>query len=294
MPLVTVIIPTRERHELLARALTSVWAQTHRELEVIVVDDNEPANRVQLQPALASLLADERVNLLNNAGKHSAAAARNAGLAYARGDWVTFLDDDDTYRPDKIAAQLALATNHAAPLVLCGAAFHLRQRVRLAQCETTAWRGDDLILRARWTTPLLFHRRESGVRFDDTFAAGEDVLYAQALLAAFSVSAVPVVAEPIVEVYQDVPTLARTNLHGDAGWRAVRRTWWLFGRRYSPAARRLFVLRSMVGRAKLAGDARQVVALTPALLRAGGASQLRFALNAFAVGAGLPRDRFVT
>lgn len=294
MPLVSVIIPTRCRHGLLARALGSVLAQTHRELEVIVVDDNDPNERVQAQASLVSWLADPRVRVVTGAAGRSAAAARNRGLDAATGEWIAFLDDDDAYRPEKLAAQLARAQGTGVALVICGACFHLRGRIREKPLGRDRFVGDDLLNAVVFGAPYLFHRRVPGVRFDEGLSAGEDACYAHALLAAGGSTAVAAVRAPLVDVYQDGPARPRTNLQALAGWQATRRVWWQFGPRFSPAARRLFVLRGRITRAKLEGDARGVLGLAPTLLRAGGWAQGRFLLNATAVGLGIFPGRWLS
>jgi glycosyltransferase involved in cell wall biosynthesis len=282
VPLVSVIIPTRHRHDLLARALASVVGQTHRELEIIVVDDNEPGERVAAEPALQPLLADPRVRVVDGGGGRSAAAARNRGLGVATGEWITYLDDDDAYRPGKVAAQLACAIKTGAVLVLCGACFHLRGRTREKALDRDRFAGDDLLNAAVFGAPYLFHRRVPGLVFDEELPAGEDACYAHTLLARCDATTVATVPEVLVDVYQDGPLRPRTNLQVLAVWRATRRVWWRFGPRFSRAARRLFVLRGLITRAKLQRDARGVLALAPALLRAGGGAQGRFLLNAAA------------
>jgi hypothetical protein len=132
------------------------------------------------------------------------------------------------------------------------------------------------------------------VRFDEDLFAGEDVHFAQAIIEQFNVSEVPVVAEPLIDVYQNRHDDSRTNIRAGAGWHSSRRILSLFGRRYSPAARRLYLLRAMVARAKLEKNAFRCVALAPALLRAGGAGQIRYVVNAILVGGGFGRGRWVT
>jgi len=102
--LVSVVIPTRDRWELLPRAVRSVLAQEHAELHVVVVDDGSvsPAPR-------DGVFADPRVQVVRRKRSGGVAAARNAGLERARGGWVAFLDDDDIWAPAKLAAQLAAA-----------------------------------------------------------------------------------------------------------------------------------------------------------------------------------------
>jgi hypothetical protein len=124
--------------------------------------------------------------------------------------------------------------------------------------------------------------------------AGEDGLFAQAILERFNVSEVPVVAEPLIDVYQDRHDDSRTNIRAEGGWRSSRQILARFGRRYSRAARRLYLVRAMIARAKLEKDTLRCMALAPALLRSGGAGQIRYAINAILVSGGFGRGRWVT
>lgn len=106
------VIPTRFRPELVTRAVRSALAQTHRDIEVLVVVDG-PDDATAT--ALAALGDDRlRVHVLPTNG--GAPNARNTGAAQARGRWVAFLDDDDEWLPDKLAVQLRLAATARAPL----------------------------------------------------------------------------------------------------------------------------------------------------------------------------------
>ncbi|HEY2301085.1 MAG TPA: glycosyltransferase [Acidimicrobiales bacterium] len=105
MAQVSVIIPTLDRTFLLARSLATVLAQRDVDLEVILIDDgSSPA--VTLAPELVGLLSDERIRVLRHDQSKGVAAARNAGIAAATAPWLAFLDDDDLWARDKLAAQL--------------------------------------------------------------------------------------------------------------------------------------------------------------------------------------------
>ena len=113
---VSVIVPTYNRASLLMEALESVRAQSYRPIELVVVDDGstdateDAVVRFTGNPASVVLGADGagdwRLHYLRqrNAG---APAARNRGLASARGEFVQYLDSDDTLGSGKVAAQVA-------------------------------------------------------------------------------------------------------------------------------------------------------------------------------------------
>ena len=106
-PEVTVVITTRDRSALVARAIESALAQTVQAIEVIVVDDASA-------PPLRVGHRDERLRVLRRTSSAGVCAARNAGLAAARGRWVTFLDDDDELLPGMLQSSLRAA--HASTL----------------------------------------------------------------------------------------------------------------------------------------------------------------------------------
>lgn len=120
-PRVSVVIPTRNRPQSVMAAVRSALAQTVPPLEVIVVIDGP-------DPVTAEALAqagEPLVRVLQNEASRGAGAARNTGIRAARGDYVALLDDDDTWRPRKLEAQLAWVEENApGPLVLgCQAAW---------------------------------------------------------------------------------------------------------------------------------------------------------------------------
>lgn len=101
---VSVIIPTFDRAEVIGQAIDSVLAQTHLGVQVIVVDDGSTDGT---QAVIAARYAgDPRVQYRYqpNAG---VAVARNAGLDLALGDYVAFLDSDDCWRPWHLSLMLA-------------------------------------------------------------------------------------------------------------------------------------------------------------------------------------------
>ena len=112
MPLVSVVIPTFGRPDLMRRAVQTALSQTVRDIEVIVViDGDDPATRAEL-----ASIRDDRLRISSHPTQQGAGAARDRGAAEATSDWVALLDDDDEWLPGKLAAQLAAVP--AEPAVL--------------------------------------------------------------------------------------------------------------------------------------------------------------------------------
>ena len=103
-PDVTVVIPTRDRWDLLRTTLRSVLEQRDVDLEVVIVDDGSSRS-----PSSVPDLDDPGVRVVRHDRSRGVAAARNAGIAKAAGTWIAFLDDDDVWAPDKLNAQLGAA-----------------------------------------------------------------------------------------------------------------------------------------------------------------------------------------
>lgn len=102
-PLISLVLPTFNRCQLVGRAIESVLAQSYRDFELVVIDDastDDTRERIRT-------LADARIVALRHEHGRGAGAARNTGIRHARGRWITFLDDDDELLPSslqKIAA----------------------------------------------------------------------------------------------------------------------------------------------------------------------------------------------
>jgi len=288
MPAVSVILPTCDRAELWPRALASVLRQSWTDLEVILVDSNRRTPPIAATSNYAALLADPRVVLVARPHAPRAAAARNLGLAAARGEWVTYLDDDDEYAPDKVAAQLALARETGAPLVLCGYTVVLPRRRRSRQISTAEFRGDALLTAANWGTPMLFHRHDPRIRFDESLPAGEDEAFAHRFIESNDVHVVPNCARSLVEVH---PQVEAERVHrGEAVWQAYRATWRIARRRYSRQALRAYLAMGLIVRAQGGhGNLAHFIGCASAVLRFRGLGAWRLVANATAHRFGLLR-----
>jgi glycosyltransferase involved in cell wall biosynthesis len=248
-PLVSVIVPTRQRHRLLPRCLRSLYSQTFRDFEVVLVDDNPPECAVAAQASLRGVLGDPRLRLVENPAPRNAATARNCGLRAARGRWITYLDDDDAYRPDKLASQVRVAEQGGAAVISCGLAYRMTRRARMLHVAQTEFAGDDLLLRFP-AMPALFHAR-TDVLFDEGLTAAEDLYFYHALLRRLRVGRVCNVAQPLVDVYMHDG--ARVNLNAEAVWQGSLAVWRDFGGSFTERAREIFYLRSRLAYCKVRG-----------------------------------------
>lgn len=105
-PLVSVLIAAHQAKDTLPTALRAVADQSWRNLEIIVIDDASSDGTAQV--ALDAAGTDPRIRLKQLPQNGGAYAARNAGLAEARGEYVTLHDADDWCHPDRIAVQMDL------------------------------------------------------------------------------------------------------------------------------------------------------------------------------------------
>lgn len=164
MPSVTVIVPTRNRPDLLHEALDSVSRQTFNDFECVVVDDssNPPAQ----------IPDDRRFRLVRIDGSGGCSAARNTGIVAATGTYVAFLDDDDLWTPDHLEHLMAQAgTDRIVTTQRGDLATHRPAAPRALGANAHDTIVDSYVPSLGQTLIL----REACPQFDETFAAVEDV-----------------------------------------------------------------------------------------------------------------------
>lgn len=114
MSSISVIIPSYNRADKLSHAVGSVLAQTLPASEILIVDDGSTDTTVE---EFCRVPAPVRLICKANGGVSS---ARNAGIAQARGEWLAFLDSDDTWHPQKLERQVAALTAEKTDICFCG------------------------------------------------------------------------------------------------------------------------------------------------------------------------------
>jgi len=112
--LVSVLIPNFNYAQYVVKAIESVEKQTYKNIEIIVINNGSTDSSLELLKSLGS-----RINLINqkNMGQ---SGSRNSGLKHARGEFVAFLDADDTWEPTKLEKQIALFKDSEVGLVYTG------------------------------------------------------------------------------------------------------------------------------------------------------------------------------
>lgn len=176
VPLVSVIIPTYNRAALVGEAVVSALAQTYRDFEVLVVDDGSTDGTLE---ALAPFLGE--VKLWRFSSRRGVAAARNLGVAAARGQWLAFLDSDDLWLKEKLARQVAFLADHPELLLCQTEETWIRQGVRVNPPLTHRKAGGRIFIKSLercMVSPsaVILHRSllEENGAFDENLPAAED------------------------------------------------------------------------------------------------------------------------
>ena len=115
-PLITLIVPVFRAEAYLSVCLDSVLSQTHRNIEVILIDDGSPDGSGAICEEYAA--TDARVRVFHQENK-GVSAARNAGLSQAKGAYISFVDADDWVEPDYLSYLLKLLQDHDVLLSAC-------------------------------------------------------------------------------------------------------------------------------------------------------------------------------
>ena len=178
--LVSVIVPTHKRADRLPVALDSVLAQDHRNIEVIVANDNDSGS--EWDAATEELIGryerkDPRVRRVHTSGSTGGGAARNLACHQALGEYLAFLDDDDEFLPDKVSTQLGFMLARDLDMSWQDVSWYdergrLVEHRRLDHCRDFSRDG---LLRAHLLTPIsptsIYMLRRS--LFDRTEGFGE-------------------------------------------------------------------------------------------------------------------------
>lgn len=110
VPVVSIILPTFNRAQIIERSIKSALHQTYTHFELIVIDDCSTDGTIEL----LSAITDPRLHVVRHTENRGASAARNTGIAKARGKYITFLDSDDKWYPTKLEKEVAIMEDQPA------------------------------------------------------------------------------------------------------------------------------------------------------------------------------------
>jgi glycosyltransferase involved in cell wall biosynthesis len=148
VPAASVIVPTFNRRAMVCEAIASVFAQTEKDFQLIVVDDGSSDGTWDRLQAIASAFAGKAEAMcIERTAQVGPAGARNHGIAMARGQYTAFLDSDDLWAPRKVARQVEFMRTRAC---------------EISQTQE-AWFRD-----ASRVNPRLRHRKKAGDIFAES------------------------------------------------------------------------------------------------------------------------------
>lgn len=213
-PLVSVVIPTHGGAKFLTRAIDSVLAQTYKNIEIIVVDDNGLGTEEQraTEAVIKPYLNNPKFQYVTHEVNKNGSAARNTGARHSKGEFISLLDDDDYFLSDNIENHIK-AWEHlddAYGMTTCDVQLHYPNGS--VKVKHKSIRGKDLYA-------LLMHKIVIGsgtmvVRkrvwedlngFDESFKRHQDFEFSARVMAKYNVWATKTVGECCIRVGRHSP-----------------------------------------------------------------------------------------
>ena len=176
-PLITVIIPTYKNNGGLNKTIKSVVNQTYKNIEIIIVDDNNNDEfRKETEIIVSNFLSDNRIKYIKHESNKNGSAARNTGIKASNGEYIAFLDDDDNFKEDKIEKQIKYLIHKNFDCVYCRRISHnilsnlpINKEGNLSE--------DLLLLKSQLQTSLLLFKKSVLIElngFDESFLRHQD------------------------------------------------------------------------------------------------------------------------
>lgn len=208
---VSVIIPTYKRSEAICRAVDSVLNQTLEEIEIIVVDDNGLGTDAgkETAKAMAKYKDNPHVIYVQHEKNKNGAAARNTGIQIAKGEYVSFLDDDDIYLPKRLEKMCTKLDSLDTKWGACYTGYVKHQKNGSKQYSAEMHEGNlylQTLMRSFYigSGANLFFRKsvidDIGL-FDVSFRRNQDLEYLVRVLKKYKMAYVD---EVLMEVFYDV------------------------------------------------------------------------------------------
>ena len=206
-PLVTCVIPSYKRSDMINRAIDSVLAQTYQNIEILIVDDNEKGDQYsnRLKQVVESY-GNPNVKLLTQPRHTNGAAARNYGIKHAQGEYIAFLDDDDEWLPTKIEKQIRYLQNNPefdAVSTLTSTYLNGNLIYTQKQYDTDNLQFKVLLRKVGIATPTFLATKSSLVKigaFDEKLMRHQDLQLFVAYLEDYRIGLVP---EVLIKIHAD-------------------------------------------------------------------------------------------
>ncbi|EMB2320143.1 glycosyltransferase family 2 protein [Proteus mirabilis] len=163
LPLVSVIIPTYGRPHFLERAIDSVLSQSYKNIEIIVVDDNSSnLHHEQTVKIIKKYNRNNKIIYIFDGINVGGSLARNRGIIESKGEYITFLDDDDIYLEKKIESQVEHIINNNIDVSVCNMFFKKNNNfLDISNCYSRVGSIQEFILNGNAYTPMIMSKKES-------------------------------------------------------------------------------------------------------------------------------------
>jgi glycosyltransferase involved in cell wall biosynthesis len=178
-PRVSVVIPCFNVEKTIDRAVTSVAAQSATPDEVLCVNDGSTDSTGMRLQALQSRFECLNIQIITSPDQRGAASARNTGWNVAKGDYIAFLDADDTWHPNKLFLQIAFMSRVGDAAITGHRVESPRSKsseFAPTQASFQALTYRQILLSNRLLTPSVVIRNTTSHRFDQSMVRCEDYL----------------------------------------------------------------------------------------------------------------------
>ncbi|MDN6751418.1 MAG: glycosyltransferase, partial [Staphylococcus equorum] len=217
LPLTTVVIPTYKRPDSLNRAIDSILEQTYKNVEIIVVDDNFSGSVDRKITEELMKEYEDKVNIryLQHSSNLGGSAARNTGLKVAKGEYITFLDDDDEFSEVKIERQISCLENLDESWGCCYSAYRIVKSENSFQVSSES-RSGDLYIEALMRTLFMgsgsnLLLRKSVVDevegYDESFVRNQDIEFLVRVLEKYKIAYID---DELLLIHQEEREVKRT------------------------------------------------------------------------------------
>lgn len=209
-PLVSVVIPTFSRPHYLKRCIDSILNQDYSPLEVIVVDDNDPntSSREETQEIMKLYSKNDNVLYLKHPYNKNGSAARNTGWKHAKGEYITFIDDDDVISQNKIKKQVEALEQLDESWGCCYTKYKLIKPDGQTQLSSESRSGNcyiEALMRTFFLgsgSNLLLRKKvvDEICGYDESFKRNQDIEFLVRVLEKYKIAFID---EELLTIYQD-------------------------------------------------------------------------------------------